>query len=70
MPRQCSEVTSAFVNCIAHIDGPRGEHRGMGIGGVVVSVAAEVIQTISQVPAEALGITRFQWRDGERADQA
>jgi len=42
----------------------------MGIGGVIVSVAAEVIQTIAQVPAEALGITRFQWRDGERADQA
>ena len=42
----------------------------MGIGGVIVSVAAEVIQTIAQVPAEALGITRFQRRDGERADQA
>lgn len=31
----------------------------MAIGGTVVSVATEVIQTIAQVPAEALGITRF-----------
>lgn len=36
----------------------------MAIGGVVVSVVTEVSQTIAQVPAEALGITRFQRRDG------
>lgn len=54
------EEASAFVNMITGVEGPQGELWAVAAGGSVISVTNDTINTIAQVPAEPLGITRFQ----------
>ncbi|WP_248802930.1 hypothetical protein [Pseudomonas sp. MWU13-2100] len=60
VPGPWPEEANTFVNLIAGVEGPQGELWAVAAGGSVVSVVGEVIRTIAQVPAEPLGITRFQ----------
>lgn len=60
VPGPWPEEANAFVNLIAGVEGPQGDLLAVAAGGSVVSVAGEVVRTVAQVPAEPLGITRFQ----------